>query len=168
MKFGQLIQYNKRNIFIQKSCIKWGRETTSRCLFVFLKKTLHELKANGLQLSFNNISIARNLACNKNELHKTLDHWSRDMLNVDFVEKGLGIFSTPHFVLNFSRKMWLMLYSINWPNFNVSLPSVFGILGNVCIAIVCFPSSDAVNFEINLIFLIKPFFYKTKKTKTKT
>ena len=35
MKFGQLIKYNKRNIFLQKSCRKWGRETSSRPLFVF-------------------------------------------------------------------------------------------------------------------------------------
>ena len=33
---GQLTKYNE-NIFLQKSCRKWGRETTSRPLFVFLK-----------------------------------------------------------------------------------------------------------------------------------
>ena len=27
IKFGQLIEYNKRNIFFQKSWGKWGRET---------------------------------------------------------------------------------------------------------------------------------------------
>ena len=27
----------------------------------------------------------------------------------------------------------------------------------MCIAIVCFPGCDVMNFEINLIFLIKPF-----------
>ena len=32
----------------------------------------------------------------------------------------------------------------------------------MCIAIVCFPGCDVVNFEINLIFLIKPFFYMAK------
>ena len=37
MKFGQLIEYNKRNIFLQKLCRKWGRETSSRPLY-FLKK----------------------------------------------------------------------------------------------------------------------------------
>ena len=35
MKFGQLIEYNKRNIFLQKLCGKWGRETRSRPLFTF-------------------------------------------------------------------------------------------------------------------------------------
>ena len=35
MKLGQLIEDNKRNTFFQKSCIKGGRETSSRSLFVF-------------------------------------------------------------------------------------------------------------------------------------
>ena len=33
------------------------------------------------------------------------------MLNFDFLEKGLGIVSSPHFVYDFSGKMFLMLYS---------------------------------------------------------
>ena len=37
MKFGQFIEYNKRNIFLQKLCQKWGRETSSRLLFTFWK-----------------------------------------------------------------------------------------------------------------------------------
>ena len=39
------------------------------------------------------------------------------MFNFDIVEKGLGIVSPPHFVYDFSRKILLMLYSINLPNF---------------------------------------------------
>ena len=35
MKFGQLIVSNKRNTFLQKLCQKWGRETSSRPLFIF-------------------------------------------------------------------------------------------------------------------------------------
>ena len=35
MKFGQLLEYNKRNIFLQKLCRKWGKETSSRPLFIF-------------------------------------------------------------------------------------------------------------------------------------
>ena len=58
--------------------------------------------------------------------------------------------------------MFLMLYSIDWPNFIVWLPLLLEILGNICIAIVCFPGCDVINFEISLIFLIKPFFYMTK------
>ena len=32
------------------------------------------------------------------------------MLNFDFSEKGLGLVSLPHFVYDFSRKMFLMLF----------------------------------------------------------
>ena len=35
MKFGQLIEYNKRNIFLQKLRGKWSRGTSSRPLFIF-------------------------------------------------------------------------------------------------------------------------------------
>ena len=37
MKFVQLIEYNKGNIFLQKLCRKWGRETSSD-LFLFFGK----------------------------------------------------------------------------------------------------------------------------------
>ena len=40
MNLGQLIKHNIRYIFFQKSCRKWGRETSPVFLFVFfLKKT---------------------------------------------------------------------------------------------------------------------------------
>ena len=35
MKFGQLIEYNKGRIFLQKLCRKWGREISPRPLFIF-------------------------------------------------------------------------------------------------------------------------------------
>ena len=33
------------------------------------------------------------------------------------------------------------------------------------IAIACYPGCDVIKFEINPVFLIKPFFYMTKKSK---
>ena len=35
------------------------------------------------------------------------------MFNFNFPEKGLALVSPPHFVDDFSRKMFVMLYSIN-------------------------------------------------------
>ena len=35
MKFGQLLEYNKRNIYIRKLRRKRGKETSSRSLFIF-------------------------------------------------------------------------------------------------------------------------------------
>ena len=40
MKFGQLIEYNKSNIFLQKLCRKSGKETSSRPLFIFQKSLI--------------------------------------------------------------------------------------------------------------------------------
>ena len=37
------------------------------------------------------------------------------MVNFNFSEKRLGLVSSPHFVYDFSRKMFLMLHAINWP-----------------------------------------------------
>ena len=34
-EFSQLMDYNARNIFLQKSCRIWDRETNSRPIFVF-------------------------------------------------------------------------------------------------------------------------------------
>ena len=58
-------------------------------------------------------SLVFNLVYKKNKLYKTLDYSSRDMLNFDFLEKGLRIVFTSHFEYDFSRKMFLILYSVN-------------------------------------------------------
>ena len=58
--------------------------------------------------------MALTLTNNKEKLCKTSDYWSdTDMFNFDFLEKGLGIVSPPHFVCDFSRKVFTMLYSVN-------------------------------------------------------
>ena len=75
------------------------------------------------------------------------------MLNFDFFEKGLEIFCGRFFHKNVSH---VMLYYLS--NFIVLLPLFCGILGNMFIVIVCFTGFNVINFEINLIFLIKPFF----------
>ena len=46
MKFGQFIEYNMKNIFLRNSYRKWGKQTSYKPLFAFLK-------ASGCHLSFN-------------------------------------------------------------------------------------------------------------------
>ena len=92
MTYGQLIGYKKRNVFLQKSCKKWGRETSPRLLFVFKKSFIWG------KSKFQYISIVHNLACNIIKRCRTWDYWSRDMLNFDFLQKGLGIVSPPYFM----------------------------------------------------------------------
>ena len=106
MKFVQLIEYDMTNIFLQISRRKWGvEETSSRCLFVFLKRFMWgQSKWSAAQFQY--ILIALNRAYNKKN-YKTLDYWSKDLLNFAFLQKGLAIVSPSHFVYDFSRKMFL-------------------------------------------------------------
>ena len=68
MKPGHLIEYNKRNNFFQKLCRKLGRQTSSRPLY-FSKKLIRG-KAMWSAAQFQYISIALNLAYNKNDCVK--------------------------------------------------------------------------------------------------
>ena len=86
-----------------------------------------------------------------------LDYWSRDMPNFDILEKGFGRVSAHIQCMIFQEKMFLLLYSINWPNLTVWLSLLLEILGNMCKGIVCFLVCDVINFEINLLFLISHF-----------
>ena len=52
MKFGQSIEYNKRNIFF-KNHAQNEVERLVPDVFLFFKKALQEAKASGLQPSFN-------------------------------------------------------------------------------------------------------------------
>ena len=89
------------------------------------------------------------------------------MLNFDFLRKALGIVSEAHFVYDFSGKMFFMLYSVKCPNFIVCFPLLPEIMDNMFVAIVCFSGDDVINFETNLIFLLKPFFCITKNLRQK-
>ena len=118
MKLGQLIKFHTRNISLQKS-----RQ----------KKNLKGLiwrKSKWYEAWFQYILIITQLGLQQSKLCKTLDYWSRYMLN--FSEKGLALVSPPHFVNDFSGKMFLVLYSITWRNFIVWLPCLPEILNNIC------------------------------------
>ena len=73
----------------------------------------------------------------------------------------------PHFVYDFPRKMFHIMYYINWPNFIVWLPLILEILCTMRIAIISYPGCDNINLESKFIFLIKLTFYLTKNTRQK-
>ena len=54
MKFHQLKECNQRNNFLEKSCRKWGKKSSSKPLSV-LQNDLYQVKASSLQLGFNGI-----------------------------------------------------------------------------------------------------------------
>lgn len=79
MKFGRLIEYIMGNIFLQKTYIKWGRETRPRPLF--WKMALCKIKVIDQHLSFNIVLVDLDFDIQQKE---TLKH-SRDMFNFDFL-----------------------------------------------------------------------------------
>ena len=147
---------------------KFRQEDYFQDCFYFWKSFIRG-KSQWYAAYFQHISIALDLAHNKNKLHKTLDYWSWVMLNFDFLEtvgKCLGIGSQPHVEYDFSRKMFFMLCSINW---SIYLPDrlYFFKYCTLCTAIVCFLGCDVINFEFVRIFLIKMFSCMIKKSKEK-
>ena len=90
------------------------------------------------------------------------------MLSFVFLDKGLGIISPAHFVYDFQQKCSSCYVLLTDQISLFGLPLLLEVLGNICIAIVCLQGCDVINFKINMIFLIKPFLYMTKKVKTKT
>ena len=101
MKYGQLIIYNVRYIFLEIPCRKWGRKTTSRLIF---KNTINRVKTSGRYLSFNIFWYFATWTYDKNKVYKTSDCWFKDMLNFDFLNKCLRLVSPPHFEYDFSNK----------------------------------------------------------------
>ena len=82
-------------------------------------------------------------------------------------KRCLELVSLAHFLHDIWRKTFLLLPSITWPNLIAWLPLLHEILDNMYIVIVCWPGCDIINFEINLIFLIKQFFYIWPKSQDK-
>ena len=105
------------------------------------------------------------------EAIKCIEIWAADHLLLprkklfQKTKIGLDLVSLPRFLHGVWRKILLLLYSINWPNFNVWLHVLYEILSHMCIVNVCKPGCDVITFEINLIFPIKPFFLLYQKFK---
>ena len=84
------------------------------------------------------------------------------MLNLNFPEKGLGLVSPPHFVYNFSRKMFLILYSTN-TKYHCLIAFTSRDIGQYVYYNCLLTGCDVMKS----IFLIKPFNYMTKKSRRK-
>ena len=52
IKFGQFIEYNKRNIFFKKNHAETEARRLVPGLFLLFKKALYEVEASGRQLGF--------------------------------------------------------------------------------------------------------------------
>ena len=132
MKFGQLIEYNMRNIFHTENVVdklfpdsflknqNWAYLWSNILnLYTFCFNCLPSWDYwMWLKLSCRPFAFTSYKAFLKNN-------------------KRSDTISLSHFLHDFSRKMFLLLYSITWPKFNVWLCLFREILGNMCIVIVC-------------------------------
>ena len=163
IKLGQLIECN---IFLEKLCPIRGEETSPRPFSEKLKFTISldqwSKVLNSLFLLHGKL-WAIEIYWNEAADHLLLPH----IKLFEKMKRGLELISLSHFPPNFWTKIFPLLYSINWPNFIVWLVLLCEIFGNMCIAIVCKPGCDILNFELKLIFLIKPFFLHEQKVVTK-
>ena len=92
MKFGQLIEQNTK-YFPTKIMQNMSQGDQFQSSFCFFKKTFKLGKSKWSAVYFYYTSLGLNLSYNKNKLYKTLDYWSRNMLNFDILEKSLGLIS---------------------------------------------------------------------------
>ena len=90
------------------------------------------------------------------------------MLNFAYLKKVLGIVSPSHFLCDISGKFfWCYILLSDQISMHAWLPLLLGRLVNMCIAFVSQPGCAVINFEINLIFLIKLFYYINRKPRQK-
>ena len=132
MKFGHLKNIPREIFFLKNYAeVKARKLVPGSFLFFILGKSKWSVAW------FHYILTALKLAHNRNKPFKTLCYSSRDMFNFDFVDTSLAIVSPAHFVYDFLTKIFLVLYSISWPNCIAWFPLLLETLGNKCIAIVC-------------------------------
>ena len=141
-----------RNIFLQKSCRKWERETSSRPLSIF-KKSLIWSKSKWLAPQFQCFGSPRLGHSIKTNCMNS-DPWSRDVFDFDFLKRVWFL----HHILcmtfqeeNFSCHILLIDQIPAW------LSLILKTSGNMCIAVVCYPVCDVINFAFFLSFLNKSF-----------
>ena len=67
----------------------------------------------------------------------------------------LKLVSLPHFLDDFWRKIFLLLYSISWQNFVFCLALLRGILGIMCITIIRLPCCDVISFSNFSFYMAK-------------
>ena len=154
MKFILLIEYKMRNIFLEKS---------SPNSFY---------KNQNWAYRWINVLKCYKFCCY--DMSKSSSFYVSKCPRVDYLllphmklffflnKGGLGVVSLSHFLYDFWREIFLILFAIKWLNLIAWLPLLVEILGNVCIIITCFPVCHVTNFEITFSFLIKPFSYMSK------
>ena len=121
-----------RNIFLEKSCTKCDGETSPRRFFEKLKLSisLDEL----MKVFYCLFLLYTELRATETFWNLAAEHFlSPNIKLFKKIKRGIMRVSLPHFPHIFKRKIFLLLYSINWPSFIVSLLLLREILGSMCI-----------------------------------
>ena len=129
MKFGRFIEYNSRNIFLEKShkCEHISITITQNWAYLWINILKIYIFCFVCQVEFYRKWLT--LSC------RPFAFTSQNLLKK--TKSGLELISLPHFLHYFWRNIFLLLYSITSPNFNVWLPLLREILGNMIICIFC-------------------------------
>ena len=135
MKFGQLIDYNMRNIFLEKSYTKYGGKTSPRSFSEKLKLCISLDQYSNVLYSL--FLLHAKLRAIEMYWNKAADHFPLPHLKLFKTKKknknSLELVSLHYFLHNFRRKFFL-IYFINWSALRLSL--LHGILGELFIVIV--------------------------------
>ena len=137
LKLGQLIEYNINHIFLEKSSTKCGVEniprpfSTKSTLSISLDQWSKVLCSSFLlHAKLRAIEILLKLSCRPFAFNSCRVFFKK-------AKRHLEVVSLPHFMHDFWMKIFLLLYCINWPNFNFWLPLLRKVLDNMCIVIAC-------------------------------
>ena len=108
MKFGQSIECNMRNIFLEKTYTKWGGENSPRPFSEKLKLSISLTR-------WSKILYSLVLLYAKLRAIEIYWKWSEDHLLFPRYassknNRGLELVFLPHFLHNFWRKVFLLLY----------------------------------------------------------
>ena len=139
-KFGQLIAYNMRNIFLKKSYQKCAGDTIPRSFSKKSKLVKAYLWINSLTfytVCFYCMPSWELSIYTLKQSYRPLAFTSNKALLKKKQKRGLELVSLSHFLHDVQRKIFTLLYSRTWPNFIVWLPLLLEILGHTCIVIVC-------------------------------
>ena len=154
MKFGQLIEYNLTNIFLERSYTKCGGEIIPR---PFFKKSKLSLRMNIIKFYIFCFYCLPSWGLSKvieTKLHITCIYLKQSFLKN---KKRSGTGTRASFSVWFLKK-------------NISLVMFFYLTKFQCVVACCNSLLTRLwrnKFWINLIFLNKPFFLHNQKFKTK-
>ena len=148
MKFGQLIEYNMRNTFLEISYLKLVEKLVSD---PFIKNQ------NWAYLWINSLKYYEVCFYCMTKSRSINDFYKSFLKN----KKRSGLVSLPHFLHDFWRKIFFLLYFIKLRNFIGWLTLLLEISRIMRIVIICCAACDVKNFGIDHTFLMKPFCYIT-------